>query len=193
MEEPKPIYLSTREQWREWLEQYHATEPGIWLMYYKKHTGKPSIPYGDAVEEALCFGWIDSLIKRIDADRYMRKFTPRNMKSAWSVTNVKRVERLIRQGGMTEKGLRLYHYARDHKMLPDLSPKQKTTLPGIPSWIDEALKGNPAARGHFYKLAPSHRRQYLGWIMDAKKDETRQRRLGEALDMLARGEKLGMK
>lgn len=193
MEEPNSIYLPNREQWREWLEKYHETESGIWLIYYKKHAGNPSVPYEDAVDEALCFGWIDSLIKRIDEDRYMRKFTPRKMKSTWSVANVKRVERLIRQGKMTESGLRLYQYAREHDMLPDLSPKQKPELPDIPSWFDEALEQNPAAREHFYRLAPSHKRQYLGWIMDAKKAETRSRRLGEAINMLTRGEKLGMK
>jgi uncharacterized protein YdeI (YjbR/CyaY-like superfamily) len=193
MEDPNSIYLPTREHWRNWLEKYHDGEAGIWLIYYKKHTGKPSIPYEDTVEEALCFGWIDSLIKRIDADRYMRKFTPRKKTSAWSVANVKRVERLIRQGKMTEDGLRLYHYARENNMLPDLTRNQKPELPGVPSWFEEALEKEPAAREHFNKLAPSHRRQYLGWVTDAKKAETRLRRLREAIDRLSRGEKLGMK
>jgi uncharacterized protein YdeI (YjbR/CyaY-like superfamily) len=193
MQDTETIYLPNREGWREWLEKNHDNGSAIWLIFYKKHTGKPSIPYDDAVEEALCFGWIDSLIKRIDADRYSRKFTPRNMNSTWSVANVTRVERLIRQGRMTEKGLRLYQYARENRLLPDRSTQHKLPVPGIPSWFHEALEKNPAARKHFDRLAPSHKRQYLGWIMDAKKAETRLRRLGEAIDMLTKGEKLGMK
>jgi uncharacterized protein YdeI (YjbR/CyaY-like superfamily) len=187
------IYLPTREQWREWLREYHQTENLIWLEYYKKHTGKPSIPYNDAVEEALCFGWIDSTIRRIDADRYMQKFTPRKMKSTWSVSNVIRAEKLIIQGKMTAKGLELYNYAKEHNLLPDPALKQQPKLPDTPSWFEEALDKNPAARSHFYKLAPSHKRNYLGWILDAKQAETRLRRLAEAIRMLSKGEKLGMK
>ena len=187
------IYLSTRKQWREWLREYHQTETVIWLEYYKKHTGKPSIPYNDAVEEALCFGWIDSTVRRIDAERYMQKFTPRKMKSTWSVSNVIRVEKLIKQEKMTAKGLELYQYAKKQNLLPDASLKQKPGVPDTPSWFEEALDKNPAARSHFYKLAAYHRRNYIGWIMDAKQVETKLRRLGEAIDMLSKGEKLGMK
>lgn len=187
------IYLSTRKQWREWLQHYHQTETVIWLEYYKKHTGKPSIPYNDAVEEALCFGWIDSTVRRIDAERYMQKFTPRKMKSTWSVSNVIRVDKLTKQGKMTAKGLELYQFAKNQNLLPDPSLKQKLKLPDTPSWFEEALDKNPAARSHFYKLAPSYRRNYIGWIMDAKQAETKLRRLGEAINMLSKGEKLGMK
>ncbi|KPL13339.1 MAG: hypothetical protein AMS23_03630 [Bacteroides sp. SM1_62] len=193
MEAIDSIYLPTREKWREWLETNHDTESVVWLIYYKKHTGKPSVPYNDAVEEALCFGWIDSLVKKIDRDRYMQKFTPRKLKSTWSAANVRRVEKLIRQDKMTAKGLELYHYAKKNNMLPDPSLKQKPKVPDAPSWFVEALDKNPAASNHFYKLAPSHQRNYLGWIMDAKQAETRLRRLGEAIDMLSKGEKLGMK
>ncbi|MEE9460498.1 MAG: hypothetical protein V3V53_01600 [Bacteroidales bacterium] len=122
------IYLSTRKQWREWLQEYHQTETVIWLEYYKKHTGKPSIPYNDAVEEALCFGWIDSTVRRIDAERYMQKFTPRKMKSTWSVSNVIRIEKLIKQGKMTVKGLELYQFA-------------KKTEPAAPSLIETETQG----------------------------------------------------
>ena len=187
------IYLSTREQWREWLQHYHQTETVIWLEYYKKHTGKPSIPYNDAVEEALCFGWIDSTVRRIDTERYMQKFTPRKMKSSWSVSNVIRVKKLTKQGKMTAKGLELYQFAKKHKLLPDPSLEKKPKVPDTPSWFEEALDKNPAARSHFYKLAPSYRRNYIGWIMDAKQAETKLRRLGEAINMLSKGEKLGMK
>ncbi len=187
------IYLPNREQWREWLKEYHQSETVIWLEYYKKHTGKPSIPYNDAVEEALCFGWIDSTVRRIDGERYMQKFTPRKMKSTWSVSNLIRVEKLIKQGEMTARGLELFQFAQKQNLLPDPSLKKKPGIPDTPSWFEEALDNNPAARSHFYKLAPSYRRNYINWIMDAKQVETKLRRLGEAIDKLSKGEKLGMK
>ena len=113
MNEPS-IYLPTREAWRDWLDKHHDSEPLIWLIHYKKHTGKPSIPYNDAVEEALCFGWIDSLVRRIDEEKYMQKYTPRKPRSTWSKHNVRRVEKMIAEGKMTERGLGLYNYAREN-------------------------------------------------------------------------------
>ena len=89
------IYLKTPEEWRKWLQENHTTQKEIWLIYYKKHTGKARVPYNEAVEESLCFGWIDSTIKRIDDERYMQKFTPRNPKSNWSLSNKKRIEKLV--------------------------------------------------------------------------------------------------
>lgn len=187
------IYLPTREQWREWLKEYHQTERVIWLEYFKKHTGKPSIPYNDAVEEALCFGWIDSTVRRIDEERYMQKFTPRKMKSTWSVPNVLRVEKLIKEEKMTVKGLELYEFAKKQKLLPDPSLKQKPEMPEVPSWFEEALNKNADARRFFYKLASSYRRSYTQWILDAKRAETRLRRLAEAIDLLSKGKRLGMR
>ncbi len=192
-QEVPSIYLPTRKQWREWLQDNHDSETIIWLVYYKKHTGKPSIPYNDAVEEALCFGWIDSTIRRIDEERYMQQFTPRKMKSTWSVPNVLRVEKLIKQGRMMARGLDLYNYANDHNLLPAPAKKKETAVPDIPIWFEEALDENPDAKKHFDRLAPSHKRNYLMWILDAKREETRLRRVREALYLLSRGEKLGMK
>ena len=101
----KQLYVTNRGQWREWLSTNHATKDGIWLIFYKKETSRPSIAYEIAVEEALCFGWIDSIIKKIDAARYARKFTPRSDKSYWSQLNKKRAAKMIRRGRMTEVGL----------------------------------------------------------------------------------------
>ncbi len=100
----KTLYVTTRDEWRSWLEENHKSEKEIWLIYYKKHTGKPRIPYDDAVEEALCFGWIDSIIKRIDEEKYTQKFSPRKQNSAWSDLNKKRVKKLIEEGKMTKAG-----------------------------------------------------------------------------------------
>lgn len=105
MKTTKKLYVKSRDEWRSWLQNNHAAEKEIWLIYYKKHTGKPRIPYDDAVEEALCFGWIDSIVKRIDDEKYIQKYTPRKDKSIWSELNKKRTEKMIKQGRMTEAGL----------------------------------------------------------------------------------------
>lgn len=194
MNEPS-VYLSSREAWRSWLEKHYDRESRIWLIYFKKHTGEPSIPYNDAVEEALCFGWIDSTIRRLDEERYMQKFTPRKMKSTWSKHNVRRVEKMISEGKMTSMGMELYIYARENGILPatDEEEEPKRMFPEVPDFFTRALKDNPKAEKAFNSLAPSYKLQYFGWIMDAKKEETRLRRMKEALELLASGKKLGMK
>src|SRR5215475_8170966 len=105
----KTLYLKTRNEWREWLAQNGHAEKEIWLIYYKKHSQKPRIAYEDAVGEALCFGWIDGLIKKLDEDRYAQKFTPRKPKSRWSALNIKRARKLIADGVMTPAGLKVFH------------------------------------------------------------------------------------
>lgn len=104
MEITKQLYVTDRDAWRAWLEKNYDTEKEIWLIYYKKHTGKPRIPYDDAVEEALCFGWIDSTVKRVDDEKFAQKFTPRKNKSNWSDLNKKRAKKMIREGRMTKAG-----------------------------------------------------------------------------------------
>jgi len=105
MQANKELYVTNRDDWRAWLKVNHAIKKEIWLIYYKKHTGKPRILYDAAVEEALCFGWIDSIVKKIDAEKYAQKFTPRKDTSGWSEPNKRRVERMIKQGRMTEAGM----------------------------------------------------------------------------------------
>lgn len=189
------IYLPDRKAWRRWLVKHHRTASHVWLIYYKKHTGKPSVPYGDAVEEALCFGWIDSLVQRLDEDRYMQKFTPRKPRSTWSEHNVRRVKKMIAEGKMTDRGMELYDFAGENGLLPEPGREAKPgkTFPEIPDYFTEALRQSPAAQEAFRSLAPSYKLQYLGWIMAAKKEETRQRRLKEAIETLESGQKLGMK
>jgi len=101
----KTLYVKNRKDWRVWLEKHHATEKEIWLIFYRKNSGKPIIPYNDAVEEALCFGWIDSIEKGIDHERFAQRFTPRKPKSQWSEANKERVRRLSKEGRMTPSGL----------------------------------------------------------------------------------------
>jgi uncharacterized protein YdeI (YjbR/CyaY-like superfamily) len=189
------LYIPNREEWRKWLEMNHDSKALVWLIYYKKHTGKPSIRYDYAVEEALCFGWIDSLVRRIDEERYMQKYTPRKPKSTWSKHNVKRVEKMIELGKMAPEGMKLYQYAIDNCLLPE--PEEKTggevLFPEVPDYFTKALAANPEAGETFNSLAPSYKLQYLGWIMEAKKEETRKKRLNEAIELLKTGNTLGMK
>ncbi len=111
MDITKTFEATHRHDWRAWLEENHHRETEIWLVFYKSHTGHPCVSYEDAVEEALCFGWIDSLVKRIDDDRYAQKFSPRKPGSKWSVSNRRRMAKLIREGRMTPAGLATVTYS----------------------------------------------------------------------------------
>ncbi len=185
------LYIESREKWREWLEKNHAAVGEIWLVYYKKHTGKKSVPYEASVEEALCFGWIDSIIKKIDEEKYARKFTPRKEGSVWSDLNKKRAEKMVKAGLMTEIGRKKIDSAKKSGAWAAGS-RAELDLTVSPEFRG-ALKKNPKAARVFDKLAPSHKRQYLGWINSAKRMETRVRRIEEAVRLLSKGEKLGMK
>ena len=191
MDKSKTLYVPNRDEWRQWLEQNHDAAKEVWLIYYKKHTGKPRIPYDEAVEEALCYGWIDSIIKRIDDETFCQKFTPRKGTSQWSESNKKRVEKLIREGKMTEIGLAKIEAAkRTGKWDKPVTSRQEFEMP--PELV-KALATNKEAGENFDKLAPSHRRQYVGWVASAKKKETRKKRIKEAIELLEQNRKLGMK
>ena len=174
----------TRERWRGWLAKHSATESEVWLIFHKQHTGKPSVAYDDAVDEALCYGWIDSLIKRIDDDRYARKFTPRKADSTWSTANLKRYAALRADKRLTAAGI-----ARSPEGRPVVDAPRHAT---IPVYIEQALKRDSRAWKFFDSLAPSYRRLYLTWIDTAKREETRQHRLRQAIDMLRAGRKPGL-
>ncbi len=181
----KTIDVRTGGKWRQWLETHHETSPGIWLTFYKKHTGTRSIPYGSAVEEAICFGWVDSIVKRLDEDRYLLKFTPRKPDSKWSDTNRKRYANLESRGLLVPAGLRRPPTDKRYAALPK--------VPALPAYIEQAFKTNPKAWKFFKELAPSYRRSYVGWIVTAKRPETREKRMSEAIRVLAAGKKLGLK
>jgi uncharacterized protein YdeI (YjbR/CyaY-like superfamily) len=188
----KQVRVTTRSQWRQWLARNHHREPrGIWLVFHRKETGRPTLAYEASVEEALCFGWIDSIIKRIDDDRYCRKFTPRKPDSGWSQANKERVRKLIDEGRMTEFGLAKIEAA---KRLGRWEPAPRPVLsPHVPRELTVALAGNRKAKEFFEKLAPTYRKHFIGWIVTAKRPETRAKRVKESLALLARGEKLGLK
>lgn len=187
----KKLYVTNRDDWRTWLENNHETENEIWLIYYKKHTGKPTIRYDEAVEEALCYGWIDSIVKRIDDEKYTQKYTPRKDKSIWSELNKKRVKKLIKQGRMTEVGLAKINAAKKTGEWQRTTENKKG--PAVPAELKKALAANKKAEKYFSNLAPSYKKQYIGWIESAKRDETRIKRIKETVKILAQNKKLGMK
>jgi uncharacterized protein YdeI (YjbR/CyaY-like superfamily) len=180
-------FFPDRRAWRAWLQKNHARHPGFWMVFYKNHAGKKGIDYAAAVEEALCFGWIDSLIHRVDEARYARKFTPRTNSAHWSAINLERVKRMKAAGLMKPAGL-----AKLAKGVKAYVPLMQRRL-AVPSDLKKALERNARARANFERLAPGYRRYYIAWIATAKKDETRARRVREAISLLAANRKLGLK
>jgi len=187
----KQLYVADREQWRDWLSKNHAVKAGIWLIFYKKETSKPTIEYEAAVEEALCFGWIDSIIKKIDGEKYARKFTPRSDKSNWSALNKRRVNKMIKEGRMTKIGLAKIEKAKKTGLWEKDGWPQISL--DIPPEFAKALARNKKAKENFDNLAPTYRKHYIGWISVAKRPETKKRRIEESIALLEKGQKLGLK
>jgi len=191
MERSNRLYVASRDAWRAWLGRNHDTEKEIWVIYYKKHTGKPSLPYDESVEEALCFGWVDSIIRRIDDEKFARKFTPRKAKSVWSEANKKRARKMMKEGKMTKAGLAKIRAAEESGEWSRTPPTRRELV--LPPYIKAAFAGNEKALENFNNLAASYKRQYVGWITSAKREETRRRRLAEVVRVLEKNERLGMK
>ena len=180
------VEVRDRQQWRAWLARNHESSPGVWLVFHKSHTGAPTISYEDSVCEALCFGWVDSLIKRLDEDRYARKFTPRKAGSRWSTLNRQRWARMKEAGLLTQAGLAAEPTDRD-------GDTPKLDVPALTGDLAVRLKKVARAWTAFQKLPPSQQRLYLLWIYSAKRPETRDKRIGEAIVKLLAGEKIGLK
>ena len=184
------LTVSNRSQWRAWLEENHQGEGEIWLVYFKKHSGKASVSYSASVEEAICFGWIDGLKKSIDHQRYAHRFSPRRAKSRWTPVNIERAHRMIEQGLMMPAGLAAYENRQEYD--DEFNRLRQADRLEMPEEINEALKSNPKAMSNFEALAPGYQKQYLLWLTTAKKPETRARRLEKALKMLEKNQKPGM-
>ncbi len=179
------------DQWRAWLKENHATEKEAWLIFYKKHVNKPGLTYVEALEEALCFGWIDGILKRIDGQKHMIRFSPRRKNSIWSQQNKKRVAKLTKEGRMTEVGLARVKEAKANGQWDKATLREDITR--VPVELAEALARNEPARQNFEALAPSYRKQFLYWVSMAKGRETRARRVAETVALLAENKKLGLK
>jgi uncharacterized protein YdeI (YjbR/CyaY-like superfamily) len=190
--EVNTLYVTNRDQWRSWLEKNHEIEKqGVWLVYYKQLTGKPTLEYNESVEEALCFGWVDSLIKKLDEEKYARKFTPRKAQSHWSESNRKRVADLLERGLMTEHGMKCIDAARASGLW-EADDRPRLSEQASPEFV-RALAESHAARVYFDKLTDKQRGQFILWINEAKQELTKRRRVRESISLLEQGRQLGMK
>jgi len=185
MEIGKTLYVINRNDWQSWLAKNHDKEKEIWLIYYRKSSGKPRIPYNDAVEEALCYGWIDSIFKGIDEEKFVQRFSPRKPKSILSEMNRERVRRLVKQGKMTPIGLT----SIAHVFNPN---KEKGKLIIAPD-ILKFLKQNKEVWKNFQKFPSSYKRVRIGWIEEARTHQKFfNQRLNYFLKMTAKNKKYGM-
>lgn len=183
MAELQKVRPTSRQAWRRWLEKHHATSSGAWLVFAKKHTKLPSLSYDDAVEEALCFGWIDSLLRSIDDRFHMQMFTPRKAKSMWSATNRARVARLARAGLMTATGKAAVAQARK---LGTWTGRAEAEQLIVPPELERALHADPDARKHWPAYSASARKTFLYVLNSAKRPETRARRIQAIVDVVSR-------
>lgn len=158
----KTLYITKRSEWREWLLKNHSKEKEIWLIYYKKDSGKPRISYNDAVLEALCFGWIDSIVKKIDEEKFAQRFSPRKNTSVLSQLNLERIRELIKENKMTDAGLIALSHVYDPK-------KDKVEEFSIPEGILKAIRKNKKAWENFQHLPESYRRIRISYIESRKR------------------------
>ncbi len=179
------IDVRTRVEWRQWLATNHAASPGIWLVRHKQHADVACMPYEDVVREALCFGWVDSLVKRLDDNRFAIKVTPRKPTSKWSDLNRKRWNELEAAGLLADAGRSAAPTSNSYGARP--------AIPQLPAYIAKAFKTNRKAWQNFQALASSHRRNFVAWIHTAKLPETREKRIRESIALLSAGKKLGLK
>jgi uncharacterized protein YdeI (YjbR/CyaY-like superfamily) len=185
------LYFESFFDWRAWLQDNHHSSKGVWLVFYKKESGKPSMTYEEAIEEALCHGWIDSIIKKVNEECYLRKFTPRNNASKWSDLNKQRVKKLIHENRMTDYGLAKVEIAKQNGIWDE--PDQPRPQFVMDDEFQTALDHHPKALEFFNTLHKADRQQYIYWVASAKREETRQKRIKESLELLQKGQKLGLK
>ena len=176
------VFAKDRAEWRRWLGKNHARCEEIWLVFYKKASGKQTVAYDHAVEEALCFGWIDGMKKKLDEECYAFRFTPRKAKSAWSKSNLVRVERLIADDRMKPSGLKAYHSSGRREVAP---------LPAaMPKALEDKFRNERAAWANYEKFPPGYRRLTAGWVGSAKKAETQLKRLQKLIEYSARNDRI---
>ena len=178
------VYAADRAAWRSWLETHGETTPAVWLIFYKKAAGRPSITWDEAVEEALCFGWIDSKAKPIDDRRYMQYFSPRKPRSVWSKVNKARLERLIADGLMREPGLRAIETAQANGSWSALDDVEALV---IPEDLAAAFVATPGAGDKFNRFSRTTKRNILQWVATAKRPETRAKRIAETAAAVDQG------
>lgn len=179
---PLHFYPQNRQEWREWLMHNHRTAQSIWLVYYKKNTGKPSLVWSEAVDEALCFGWIDSTAKSIDDEQYIQLFSVRKPNSTWSKINKDKIKQLIAAGLMTEAGLASIERAKQNGSWSILDEVEELI---IPQDLEKAFKAKRGSKAYFMGLSQSVRKAILQWLVLAKRAETRLSRINEIVESSA--------
>lgn len=186
MEEVEQLYFPTRSSWRKWLRKNHLSRKKVGVIVYKKHTGKPSPGHRELMEEAICFGWIDTTVKRLDHERYLRYFSRRTDKSKWSRNTLGYAKDLMKNGRMSKEGIRRYKEGLSRKTHDHGIPDN----PNVPSYLMVEIKKNKKAKDNFLKIAPSYRRTLLRWLLRAKLEETKKKRMKSIVRALRTNEKL---
>jgi uncharacterized protein YdeI (YjbR/CyaY-like superfamily) len=185
MSEPTPIFFTSPEEFYAWLEEHHASESEVYVGFYKQHTGKRAMSWSQAVDQALCFGWIDTRANAIDEDRYMQRFTPRKPGSNWSKINIEKVAKLTEAGLMRPAGVAAFERRSDDKTgVYSFERGEDATLPAE---YEERLRANAAASEYFDSRPPWYRRTAIHLVVSAKREETRLRRLAQLIEDSAAG------
>jgi uncharacterized protein YdeI (YjbR/CyaY-like superfamily) len=179
MSENEPTFFPTAADFRAWLEEHHATTDHLWVGYYKKATNKPSVTWKDTVDEALCYGWIDGIRKSRDDESYIIRFTPRKPKSVWSQRNIDLVQRLTAEGRMKAEGLAAFAFKDVH---PDSGYTAANFDSGLTAPMIARFQETAGAWEFYQEQPPGYRKQTARWVMSAKREETRERRLSTLID-----------
>lgn len=183
-EEQELYYPASQAEWRKWLMENHQSKDSVWLLYYKKKSQIPSLSWSEAVDEALCFGWIDSTKKTVDEDSYKQLFTKRKAKSSWSKINKVKIKQLSQEGKLMQAGLDCVEIAKQNGMWTLLDEVEQLI---IPEDLEEAFENNPNSKTFFLSLTKSDKKGLLYWIVIAKRPETRQKRILEIAELASQG------
>ena len=185
---PQPVYFATPDELRAWLAEHHERAAELWLGFFRKETGEPSITWPEAVDEALCVGWIDGVRKRVDERRYVIRFTPRKPRSTWSAVNVARMAELTRLGRVQPAGLAAFE-RRAPERTGIYAYEQRATA-ALDAAAERTFRANAAAWEFFQAQAPSYRRTITWWVVSARREETRRKRLATLIEQSALGRRL---
>lgn len=177
-----PIFFADRDEFRDWLQEHHDSTDELWVGYYKVDAERSGITYGESVEEALCFGWIDGLINGIDGETYKRRFTPRNPDSKWSKANKERVQAMVEAGKMTPAGMELVEAAKESGEWEDayrLADDHE-----VPAELERALRANETAWENFRGFSNTNKHAYIALVREAKTTETKEKRIEKAVELI---------
>nr|MBI1228797.1 hypothetical protein [Cytophagales bacterium] len=186
LQQLETFYPKSRQAWREWLQENHDKKQSVWLLYYKRKSNHPTVRYSEAVDEALCFGWIDSKSKPLDEEKYVQYFTKRKERSAWSKVNKEKVARLFKEGRMTKSGLETIEKAKLDGSWTTLDEAEALI---IPEDLEKQFGERPNAKKYFLSLSRSDKRNILQWLILAKRKETREKRITEIVELADKNRK----